>query len=120
MVAVLMVITIILMVLLPRKYVIFPFLLSTFLIPRDQMVVVAGVHLFVSRIVIICAWLQLFSKKLSSSSSLFGGRLDVFDKVFTVWALYRAFAFLAVFHFQQGAIVNQAGGLLDVFGNYFL
>lgn len=119
-VAVLMILSIAAIFLLPRKYIIVPFLLSTFLIPREQMVVVAGVHLFVLRIVVLFAWLKLFSTKVSSSKELFGGRLDVFDRIFSVWAIYRAFAFLAVFHFQKGAIINQAGGLLDVLGVYFL
>jgi len=119
-VAVLMVLTIILMFRLPRSYVVVPFLLSTFLIPREQMVVVAGVHLFVLRIIVLFAWLRLFWTKLSSSEKLYGGRLDVFDKVFTVWAVYRAFAFLAVFHFQTGAIINQTGAVMDAFGIYFL
>ena len=115
-----MIIAIIMMFRLPRKYVIIPFLLSTFLIPREEQVVVGGVHFFVLRIIIIFAWLRLVILKLSLPRGLFQGRLGVFDKVFSVWALYRAFAFVAVFHFQSGAIVNQAGGLLDAFGTYFL
>lgn len=119
-VAVLMGLTVLLMFVLPRKYAIIPFLLSTFLIPRDQQVVLGGVHFYVLRIIIICAWIHLGIRRLSTSGGLFGGNFDTFDKVFLLWAVYRSFAFLAVFHFQTGAIINQAGVLLDTLGAYFL
>lgn len=119
-VGILMILTIILMLRLPRKYVIIPFLLSTFLIPREEQVVIGGVHLFVTRIILILAWVRLAMLKVSSARDLFQGRLGLFDKVFTVWALYRAFAYMSVFHYESGVIINQAGSLLDVLGAYFL
>jgi len=119
-VAVLMTLTIILMLGLPRKYAVVPFLLATFLLPRDQVVVIAGVHFFVQRIIVLAAWLGLAVTKLSSSSRLFGRRLDIFDAIFAVWALYHAFAFLVVFQFASGAAINQAGQLVDLIGTYFL
>jgi hypothetical protein len=119
-VAILMILTIGSVLVLPRKYVVVPFLLCAFLIPLGQTLVVAGVHFFVLRIVLIFAWSRLFATKLSSGKSLFGGRLETFDKVFLVWAGYHVFASLVLFGFQSAVIVNQCGSLLDLLGGYFL
>jgi hypothetical protein len=119
-VALLMIATIVAIYRIHRKYAIVPFLLFTFLIPREEQVVIGGVHFFVLRIVIIVWWLRFFLKTMSLPKGLFGGRLGLFDQVFVVWALYRAFAFIAVFHFESGAVVNQLGALLDALGSYFI
>lgn len=119
-VAILAVVTIGLVLALPRKYVVVPFILSAFLIPLQQQIVIGGVHFFILRVVLIFAWLRLLVTRLSSSSPLFGGRLRTFDNIFVFWALYHVFATLVTFECQGGSIVNQAGILLDTFGSYFL
>ncbi len=119
-VAVLMLLTIGLILGLRRKYMIIPFLLCAFLIPMQETVVLGGVHFFVLRIVLLFAWLRLLATRLSSSKSLFSGRLGKFDAIFTFWALYHVFATFIIFKFQSGAMVNQFGFLLDAFGSYFL
>jgi len=115
-----MIIAIILMLVLPRKYLIVPFLFSAFLIPLPQQVVIGGVHFFVLRIIILAGCVRLLLTRLSTQSSVFGGGLNSVDKVFSLWAICRASAFLLLFSFQVGAVVNQFGFLWDVLGGYFL
>ncbi len=117
-VAVMMIITIILTFSLRRKYAVVPFLLCAFLIPPGQMLVVGGVHLFALRIVLLFACVRIFIAKTSGSSSIFRRELNRFDCVFLSWALFRAAAFMILFSFQSGAVVNQVAFLLDVIGGY--
>jgi hypothetical protein len=119
-VALAMIVAIILMLRLRRKYAIIPFFACAFLIPPGQMLVLGGVHLFVLRIVILFACARMLVAKLSASTGVVGPRLDSVDKVFMLWAVLRALAFLFVFSFQSAAVVNQVAFLLDVFGGYFL
>ena len=52
-VAVAMVLAVVLVLCLPRKYVIVPVLLALFLIPTEQVIVFAGIHFNVYRIIIL-------------------------------------------------------------------
>jgi hypothetical protein len=103
--------------LLPRKYVIVPLLLGILLTPAGQNLYI-GVHLYVYRILILVGWVRLINSKPSSGKFLSGGFITL-DKVFLVWATYRALAVVLLFG-QVGAMVNQAAFLLDSLGGYFL
>jgi hypothetical protein len=102
---------------LPRKYVIVPLLLGILLTPAGQNIYI-GVHLYVFRILILIGWGRLLSSKRSSGGFLPGGVI-ILDKVFLVWATYRALAVILLFG-QFGAVINQAAFLLDSVGAYFL
>ena len=119
-VAVAMVITIVMTLFLPRKYVIVPFLFSIILIPLPQQVYIAGAHVFVLRILILFGWVRILWTKLSSKAPIFGGGVNVVDRLFLSWALFQAFASLALYRFASGEIVYQVGSLWDVLGGYFL
>ncbi|HKT47025.1 MAG TPA: hypothetical protein VJP87_05820, partial [Candidatus Acidoferrales bacterium] len=54
-----MLLTLLLVLLLPRKYVIIPFLASTFLIPLPQEVLIGGLHFFVFRIIFLALLLRM-------------------------------------------------------------
>jgi len=118
-VALAMVLTIILVLALPRKHVIIPFFLCTFLIPLGQMLVVGGVHLFVLRIVVLFCCVRMLAARLSGQRNIFGIGPNSLDTVFILWAVFRALAFLFLFSFQSAAVVNQVAWLLDVMGGYF-
>ena len=119
-VAVAMVIIVVLTFLLPRKYVIFPFLLGTVLIPLPQELYIAGAHLFVFRILILSGCLRMLWAKLSSKIPIFVGGLNAVDRLFFSWAIFRAAAPIILFHFASGALVYQIGGIWDEIGGYFL
>jgi len=104
---------------LPRKYAIAPFLLFVFLTPIEQQFYVGGLHFFAQRIVILCGCLRLFWAKAPAGGSIFGGGINRIDKVFLWWAIARATAFTLRFH-DGGALANQIGFIWDTVGGYFL
>jgi len=112
-----MIIAIILMFVLPRKYVIIPFFIVLFLSPAGQELYIGGVHLFVTRILILCGWIRLAGSKISGHKVW--TEITSLDKVFFAWAVFRALAFLIRYP-QSGAVVYQAGFLIDAIGGFFL
>jgi hypothetical protein len=83
------------------------------------MLVVGGVHLFALRIILLFACARMLIAKSSSTASIFGRGFNWVDYVFVIWALFRASAFVILFSFQSGAVVNQIAFLLDVIAGYF-
>ena len=112
-----MVLAIILMWLLPQKWVIAPFFLFTFLVPIDQQFYVAGFHLFAERIVILCGCLRFLVRR--SPKPILAAGFTAIDKIFLLWAFCRAIAFVLLYR-ESGAVVNQVGFLWDALGSYFL
>ena len=113
-VAVALVLAIILILCLPRKYVIVPLLLAIFCIPLRQVVVVAGVHFTVVRIVILAGlarWAVL-------RSSLTGG-FNWIDRLVTLWAFASLITF-SVQWMETQAIIKSLGVFLDALGGYFV
>ncbi|HXN54054.1 MAG TPA: hypothetical protein VN943_19140 [Candidatus Acidoferrum sp.] len=115
-----MLIAIALIFLLSRKYVIWPVFCTAFLIPFGQELLIGGLHFFVFRIVILTVAVRMLVSMFSSPEGIFGDRLGVLDVVFVLWTLFRAFAGVLVFSFNSGAMVYQAGFLLDAMGGYFV
>jgi hypothetical protein len=115
-----MLLAIVLICLLPRKYVIWPFLCSAFLIPLGQSILVGGLHFFVIRIIILVVAVRMLGSMFSSSDEMFGERLGSFDWIFVLWACFRALAGILVFSANSGAVVYQAGFLLDAIGGFFV
>lgn len=107
-----------LVLVLPRRRVIVPLLFLEMLVPLGQGFVVGGVHLYVDRVVILVACLR-FLIRSGSPQRAFAGGVTSIDKVFLIWALWRATAFVLLYH-VGGAVVNQFGFLWDALGGYFL
>src|SRR6266403_5143736 len=76
-----MLIAMTLILLLPRKYVIWPFLCSAFLIPLGQSILVGGLHFFVIRIIILTIVVRMLATMLTSPEGIFDNRLGLFDIV---------------------------------------
>ncbi len=112
-----MVISSLLILVLPRKWAIVPFLLFTFFVPLGEQFNIAGLHLFALRIVILCGCVR-FLFKSPMRNALAGGFTSI-DKIFLIWAFCRMTAFLLLYH-VGGAVVNQLGFLWDYLGGYFL
>ncbi|MGH9734149.1 MAG: hypothetical protein ACRD8A_06125 [Candidatus Acidiferrales bacterium] len=112
-----MIIAVILMFVLPRKYVIIPFFIALFLSPAGQEMYIGGVHLFVTRILILSGWIRLIASKLSGRK--IWTEITTLDKVFFVWAAFRALAFIIRYP-HSGALVYQTGFLIDALGGFFL
>src|ERR1700738_635551 len=97
-----------------------PLLLMTFLAPWGQQIYVAGVHLFVPRILILVALVRVAFINPNSPKSRFAGGLNPVDTIFILWVIFRAIAFIIVFRGEAGAIIYQGGFIWDVLGGYIL
>jgi hypothetical protein len=104
---------------LPRKYVVAPVLLMSFLVPLGQQLMAGGFHIQVIRIVLFASLIRMVASKRSPQNRRLGGGWDQLDRVFVAWAICRALAFILLFR-EGGAVANQAGVLLDSLGGYFV
>lgn len=114
-----MLIAIALMMLLPRKYIVVPFLFAAILAPVGQQVYVAGAHVFVVRILVLAGWVRISWMRLSSQAVFVPGGLKFIDRAFILWVVCRTSAFMLLYH-STGALMNQVGFLWDALGGYFL
>jgi hypothetical protein len=104
--------------LLPRRRIVFPLLLGLMLVPLEQNLNLGGLHLFVYRVLLLAGWMRALISWPSAGNFLPGG-FQLLDKIFIVWALYRALA-LALLFGQVGAVINQIAFIGDALGTYFL
>lgn len=111
-------IAIVLILLLRRRYVIVPLMVGIFLCPPGQTFVVAGVHIFAWRVLILAGWIRLIASKTSHTTLLSGG-INNIDKAFALWAIVRGVAVVLLF-WQVAAVVNSCGFAWDALGGYFL
>jgi hypothetical protein len=102
---------------LPRKWVMVPLLLFSILIPGQQFVI-SGIHLFASRIVLLLGCVRFLFRSGPIKRALAGGFTGI-DKVFLIWAICRSTAFILCFR-EGSAVVNQVGVLWDALCGYFL
>ena len=107
-----------LILILPRKYVILPTLLMFFLVPTGEQLFLAGFHLYVYRIVILVGMVRMFGTKMTSATPVLG-RMNAIDRAFLWCALCQACAVTVLF-LTGSALVNQLGYLTDYLGGYFL
>jgi hypothetical protein len=114
-----MLIAIVLILALPRKYVIIPVLLITFLVPIGQSVYAIGVHWLVLRIIILVGVGRFVAMKLTAKKSPFAGGFSNIDKAFLICTIAQAIA-TPLQYMDSQAFVNQLGVLIDFLGGYFL
>ncbi|HZR58756.1 MAG TPA: hypothetical protein VFA74_17940 [Terriglobales bacterium] len=114
-----MLVAIILILVLPRKYAIVPFLLCTFFVPLGQQVVLGGVHWLVCRILVLSGLVRLVVMKFNLKGSLISGGFNSVDQAFFGCALFQAVA-VTLLYMQSQALINQLGFLIDWAGTYFL
>ena len=112
-------VSIVLIFVLPRKYVAVPFLLAIFLTPFGQQIYTAGAHFFVPRILVMCGLARMAIARHSKKMEATAGGFTSIDKVFLWWAILRAAATFLEF-LDKSSIINQAGFLIDTLGGYFL
>ena len=120
-VAVMLVLFGVLILVLPRKFVIFPFFGGAFLIWISAQVYVAGVHWLALRILVLLACIRLaFSRPQGDGKpSRFGGGITNVDRAFLAYVLVQAVCVMLLF-LQTQAVINQFGFLVDFLGGYFV
>ncbi len=104
---------------LPRKYVIVPVLATTFLIPLGQQLYVAGIHLFVLRILILAAFIRAVVSKAPKQRETFAGGWNSIDTAFASYVVISATATMML-NPDASALVNQIGYLWDFMVGYLL
>jgi hypothetical protein len=119
-VAIAMIVAIALMLRLPRRYAVVPFLAALFLLPAGQELHVGGVHLYVPRIMILFGLGRLVSARVKTTTRILPGGWKDLDKLFTCWAILRAVAVIALNMGSSSALINQTAFLWDTLGGYYL
>lgn len=97
----------------PRKFAVVPLILSIFLIPRGQVIVVGGAHFYIRLIILIAGFFLVIRSRFAIA-----GGLNSIDKLFIVWVLYRAFAVM-VTNWPNG-VIEQIYFCLQAYCGYFL
>lgn len=115
--SVLVVTAILLMFLLPRKYLIYLFLAVSIFIPYSQIIVLAGLHFNIYRVLLPFAWVRALTAKHPEGEEPF--RLNGLDKAIMLWVVTDAICDTLLW-MNWGAVVNRVGSLYNVFGIYFL
>jgi hypothetical protein len=111
--------TILLILMLPRKYVAVAMLPSIFLVPLGQQMYLGGMHWLVCRIVILAGLVRLIKMKMGSQKALIAGGFNSVDRAFLAYVLFSAVS-TVLLYMQSQALVNQVGFLIDFLGAYFL
>jgi hypothetical protein len=117
-VALILVITGLLILFLPRSKALIPFLLTSFLIPADQVLVIAGLHFPLLRILIVFGIIRIFLIRMQGQGRMFSGGVNKIDKAMILLSLTTAAAGTLLFQTTQ-ALIFQLGNLYSAFGAYF-
>jgi hypothetical protein len=112
-------VAIILVLCLRRKYAIMPLVVGIIAIPMGQVVVLAGVHFTVMRILIVAGLGRWAISGRGRSRGVFAGGFNLMDRVFVL------FAFLSLLTFSlewmtMPALIKGCGTFLDTLGGYIL
>jgi hypothetical protein len=117
-IAVAMLVAVVLIFWLPRKRLLAAFLAPAILIPMDQVIVIAGFHFQMIRILVLAGFVRFLANKAATQRDLLNGGLKAIDKAVLAGTLVAAVD--TVLLWGPTAITNQLGTLYTVFGIYFL
>lgn len=109
----------VLILLLPRARAISPLLAIGILIPMDQVVVVAGLHFPMLRVLALFGFARLFWAKVAQREKIFSGGVNGIDVALVIFAVVTAVDGILLWQ-VWGEVVFQLGRLYTTFGVYFL
>ena len=118
-VAVWMLIAVVLILAVPRKHAIMPFLLAVFTIPVGQVIVLGGLHFTVLRILIIAGLIRRLGFGGSASQAKFPGKFNGIDLVIVLWAVSQL-TILSLQWMRMDAFIHNLGDFLDALGGYLV
>ena len=116
-VALWMLIAIVLLLTLPRKKLIVPFVLAFFSTPMGQLLVLGGVHITMLQLLILTVLARMAAFKETASEKRFSGGFNSFDKLVVTWTLVALLAFSLEFMEMQ-AVIKGLGDLVISLGGY--
>ena len=112
-----MLVAIVLILVLPRKKAITPFLLAFFSIPLGQVLVLGGVHFLMHQILILTVMVRMAAFHGSASERRFAGGFNALDRVVVLWALSGVIIF-SLQWMEVQALVKSMGDLVEDLGGY--
>ena len=107
-----------LIVSLPRRHVFIPLLFATTLIPLTEQVVVAGVHVTMSRVLILVGLLRRTGLKREQGEA--GANWTRLDKIFCLYCASTVVTYVILWSGDSSAVINRLGFLYNACGMYFL
>jgi hypothetical protein len=116
---ILLLIVIALILTVPRKYMLAPFVMGMFLIPLGEQVYALGVHWLVGRIIVLFSLARVAMLTSDNKSSLGWCARNSIDRPFVGCVICQAVAFVLLYS-DSGALINQFGFLIDFLGGYFI
>ncbi|HVU46968.1 MAG TPA: hypothetical protein VHD85_12615 [Terracidiphilus sp.] len=114
-----MLIAIVLILTLPRKSVVGCFLASCLCIPVAQVVVLAGVHFPVLRILIIAGLTRCMMEGGVSTRGRFPGGFNRVDQIVVLWTVSQ-FTVLSLQWMNTQATIHNIGDFIDALGGYLV
>src|SRR5215472_13520097 len=87
-----MLIAMLLILVLPRRYVLIPVLCTIFLVPSGQAVEAVGAHWFVSRLIVLAGLMRAIAFKVRSREPLFTDWPNTIDRAFIGCVLFETVA----------------------------
>lgn len=104
----------ILVIRLPRRYVFFPVFAACFYLPLGQVIVVAGLHFSMMRVIVLATWVRLCVRR-----ELFPMRLNAIDKTVIAWVVSSLVTYVCLFGTAE-SLINRLGFAYDSIGLYFM
>ncbi len=98
----------------PRRLAIFPFLVLICFIPCSQRIAIAGLDFNFLRILILCGWLRVIAR-----GELRTVKWLKLDRIVLAWGIVEALAYITLHH-NSAAVVHMSGRMLESLGGYFL
>jgi uncharacterized membrane protein len=98
----------------PRRYIVLPFVVTACFMPADQHMMIFGLHFYVGRILVFAGILRIIMR-----SEMLPVRWNRLDKLVMAWAIVGSIIYvLGRGHFQ--AVIYKSGVLVDVLGVYWI
>jgi hypothetical protein len=114
-----MLVAIVLILAVPRKKAIVPFLLAIFTIPMGQVVVVGGLHFTVLRILILVGLLRAVVFKVRASGRWFATGFNPTDLFVVLWTV-SAFIVISIQWMNAQMLIASLGNFLEALGGYLV
>ena len=109
----------VLIVVSPRKRALAVFVAAAILIPIDQVLVIAGMHFPMLRVLVLFGIVRLLREKMLLRRQIFSGGINKIDLAVVSFAISTAIAGILLFR-ESGEAIFQLGNIYTIFGVYFL
>ena len=117
--ALLLVVAIALILVLPRKYAVLPFILASLFIPLGQVVMVGTLHFPAFRILVLAGWVRVITSGILFNSKTSSFTLNSIDRVVIAWVVANVIVFTLLSK-DIGAFIYRMGFAYTAIGVYFL